>query len=87
MRVVRIGPRFTKSQRFHAPSASPERSAVVRIVRELGNGELPGPDDQAVLIPPVLRCMGRPIPSAGLLVCYRVDADGTVELVAVKRAE
>jgi hypothetical protein len=47
---------------------------------------LPGPEDVLTTIPPVLRCLARPIPSAGLLVCYRIAAT-TVEILAVKRAD
>ena len=45
---------------------------------------LPGPEDVVTTIPPVLQCLARPIPSAGLLVCYRVTANA-VEVLAVKR--
>lgn len=47
---------------------------------------LPGPEDVITTIPPVIRCLARPIPSAGLLVCYRITAT-TVEILAVKRAD
>lgn len=46
---------------------------------------LPGPEDLAALIEPAMRCLARPIPSAGLLVCYSLKND-TVFVLAVKRA-
>jgi hypothetical protein len=85
LRLVVLRRGFLRSQQRHAPAGTPERRAVVRILAELEDEtrELPGPGDREVLIPPMLRCLGRPIPSAALVVCYRIRADGSVDMLGV----
>jgi len=61
---------------------------VIRVLAQFEDDALPlpGPEDISVDIPPVLRCLGRTIPSAGLVVCYRLTPTA-VEVLAVKRVE
>ena len=87
MRLVYLRPAFAASKRIHAPADSPEDRAVMRVVRELADDSrpLPAPGDVETRLPPSLPCFARPIPSAGLLVCYAAKGE-TVFLLAVMRA-
>jgi hypothetical protein len=80
--------RFFPSVKQHAPAGTPAGRAVARVLNELADERfpLPGPEDVVTTIPPVLQCLARPIPSAGLLVCYRI-LSRAVEILAVKRAD
>jgi hypothetical protein len=86
VRTFQIGQRFQASQRAHAPEGSPEWRAVSRVLSELADDRLPlpGADDYETMIPPTKRCMGRPVRSAGLVVCYSV-LGAVVHVLAVKR--
>ena len=87
MRVLHLTRRFHASQRHHAPRGTPEYRAVARVIRELVRAEqLPEAQDVEVNIPPTLWCTGRPIPSAGLVVCYEVRRDGSLMIHGVQLA-
>ena len=84
MRFVRFSDRFYASKNLHAPAGTPEGRAVARIIVALGEDPtLPMPQDREAMIPPMMLCMARPIPSAGLLVCY-VVRDDVVYVIGVK---
>lgn len=89
MRLVRLTRRFIASKNAHAPAGTPKARAVARVVAELADERfaVPGPIDREERIPPVGVYIGRPIESAGLVVCYFMADDGAVVLVAVKRVE
>ncbi|MBI2892387.1 MAG: hypothetical protein HYY06_02470 [Deltaproteobacteria bacterium] len=36
---------------------------------------LPGPDDREIVIPPVRRCLGRPVPRTSLWIYYEVRGE------------
>jgi hypothetical protein len=87
LRQLQLSRRFFLSKRYHAPAGTPEGRAVARVLAQLEDERLPlpGPEDLQTNIPPVLQCLARPIPSAGLLVCYRLVGD-QVHVLAVKPA-
>lgn len=66
-------PRFSASLKAHAPVDSPACDAVMVVLGRLqADEQLPGPDDRIDRMPPNLPCLVRPVPEAGLLVCYAV---------------
>jgi hypothetical protein len=77
--------RFWRTAPIYAPSGSAERRAVTRVVSELRDEAkpLPGPEDVATVIPPMLRCFARRIPSFGLEVCYSLR-DCVVRVLGVR---
>lgn len=89
MRLLRLTRRLLASKNAHGPAGTPEARAVARVVAELADERrsLPGLQDREERLEPVGLYIGRPLPSAGLVVCYALPKDGSVVLVAVKRAE
>jgi hypothetical protein len=84
LRRVVLTHTFRRSQQHHAPAGTPEGRAVARILNQFTDEAvpLPGPHDREDIIAPNRQCMARPIPSAGLLVCYVIK--DAVYVVAVK---
>lgn len=87
MRILEVSPRFAASQRRHAPEGSPEWRAVAGVLAQLSDDRLPlpGAEDVKDLIAPSMQCQARPVPAAGLRVCYTLR-DDVVYVLAVKRS-
>jgi hypothetical protein len=71
VRVPVLTKRFRAEIDRLAPHGSPERAAVVVVVRSLveASAPLPGPDDSLVHIPQSV--IGRAVPGTDLVVTYR----------------
>jgi hypothetical protein len=87
VRVLEVSPRFGASQRHHAPEGSLEWRAVLDVLAQLTDDRLPlpGANDVKDVLAPAMPCLARPIPAAGLLVCYALR-DDVVYVLAVKRS-
>lgn len=68
-----------------APRGTPERAAVMAVIRSLMDDRIPlvGPEDRSIVHGPFI--MGRRVPGTALLVCY-VPAGNEVFVVNVKPA-
>jgi hypothetical protein len=84
LRVLHLRRRFLAARDTLAPAGSPEASALARVLRELMDEDVPlaSPRDRAIDLPPSV--MGRPVPGAGLIICY-VPAGDEVHIVALVR--
>ena len=84
MRVLHLRDRARDAIHALAPRGSPDRPALMQVLRELMDERVPlvGPGDRALRHGSTI--MGRPVPGSALLVCY-VPAGDELFLVNVIR--
>lgn len=85
-RIVQLDRAFRPSlDRLHITTSAIDRRKVATVLKSLGTGALPGPEDHETLLYYVGVCWARQLPGRALWLLYRFDATIATAFVLVDR--